>query len=78
MLAGIKPGKSELIVIVLIAVGLALAVTLTVQNTLAPEAPAGPSEAERKAAFEEAMENGNLSLEDARYWRMVEDEINDD
>ncbi|UCE26155.1 MAG: hypothetical protein JSW52_07260 [Candidatus Coatesbacteria bacterium] len=68
-----KLTKSELIVLVLVIVGLATAVTLTVQSLTTTEAPAGPSEAERKAAFEEAVEHGNLSLEDARHWQVVND-----
>ena len=67
-----KLTKSELIVFVLVIVGLATAVTLTVQSLTTTEVPAGPSESERKAAFEEAVERGNLSPEDARHWRAVE------
>jgi len=67
-----RPTKNELVVLVLVAVGLAMAVTLTVHSLTTTEAPATPSEAERKAAFEEAVERGNLSPEDARHWRVVE------
>jgi hypothetical protein len=67
-----RPTKNELAVLAIIAVGLAMAVTLTVQSLTTTEVPAGPSEAERKAAFEEAVERGNLSPEDARYWQVVE------
>lgn len=67
------PIKSEHVVGIIIAVGLALAVALTVQEVLMPETGAGPSEAERKKALEKALEKGNLSLEDARYWRVVEE-----
>jgi len=69
-----KPNRSEFIVIALIVVGLATAVMLTFQSLTTTEVTAGPSEAERKAAFEEAVEKGNLSLEDARHWREVESE----
>ena len=67
-----KPTKNEFIILAFIAVGLAMAVTLTVQSLTTTEVPAGPSEAERKAVFEEAVKKGNLSPEDARFWQVVE------
>jgi hypothetical protein len=68
------PTKKEFIVLALVVVGLAMAAALTVQSLTTTKAPAGPSEAERKAAFEEAVERGNLSFEDARHWRVIENE----
>ena len=69
-----KLTKNEFVILACIIVSFAIAVTLTVQSLTTKEAPAGPSEAERKAAFEEAMRKGNLSLEDAKYWRLTESE----
>lgn len=69
-----KLARNEFLILVFVVVGLALAITLTVQSLTTKGKPAGPSEAERKAVFEEAMRNGNLSLEDAKYWRLTESE----
>ena len=69
-----KLTKTEFAVLIFVAVGLAMAITLTVQSLFAPEAPTGLTEAERKTAFEEAIKKGTLSVEDARYWRVVESE----
>lgn len=69
-----KLTRNEFLVLAFIVVGFALAITLTVQSLITKETLAGPSEAERKTAFEEALAKGNLSLEDARYWQVLEKE----
>jgi hypothetical protein len=69
-----KLTRNEFLILAFIVVGFALAVTLTVQSLATKEASGGPSEVERKAAFEEAMRKGNLSLKDAEYWRLTESE----
>lgn len=66
-----KLTKNEFVILAFIIVSFAVAVTLTVQSLATKEASGGPSEVERKAAFEEAMRKGNLSLEDAKYWRLT-------
>jgi hypothetical protein len=70
----VKLTRNEFLILAFIVVGFAIAVTLTVQSLTAKEMVTGPSESERKAAFEEAITKGNLSLKDARYWHLTESE----
>jgi len=63
--------RVEVTLAALVAVMLALAVFVGIRAAVAPPAPGAglADEAARKKAFDAAMREGNLSLEEARYWR---------
>jgi zona occludens toxin (predicted ATPase) len=67
------PRRSSLALAVLVAACLALAVYVGVQGVFATQGGSDAAdEAARKKAFEKAMAEGNLSFEEARYWRRLE------
>jgi len=65
--------KANLLLVVLVGVCLALASYVGVRGVLTGGA-GGPdlSEEARKKEFEAAMAEGNLSFEEAKYWRVLE------
>jgi hypothetical protein len=67
------PRKSSLALAVVVAACLALAVYVGIQGIFAARGGSDAAdEAARKKAFEEAMAKGNLSFEEAKYWRRLE------
>ncbi len=67
------PRRSSLALAVVVAACLALAVYVGVQGIVAVRGGSDAAdEAARKKAFEKAMAEGNLSFEEAKYWRQLE------
>jgi hypothetical protein len=69
-----KLNSAQVVLVVLVAMGVALAAYVGVRGMMTAGAPpgAGPDEAARREAFDEAMSRGNLSFEEARYWQRIE------
>ncbi len=68
-----KLKKTNVALTLVVAACLALAVYVGIQGVVAGEGGGDAGgEAARKKAFEEAMAEGNLSFEEARYWRQLE------
>ncbi len=67
-----KPTKANVALTIIVAACLAVAVFVGIQGIVTAGAPGAADEAARKKAFEKAMAEGNLSLEEAKYWHPLE------
>jgi hypothetical protein len=67
-----KPNKAGIALTIIVATCLAVATYVGIQGILSARAPGAADEAARKKAFEKAMAEGDLSFEEAKYWRPIE------
>ncbi|MEE9456924.1 MAG: hypothetical protein V3W11_07230 [bacterium] len=67
-----KPNKAGTALTIIVAACLAVATYLGIQGIISARAPGAADEAARKKALEKAMAEGNLSFEEAKYWRPIE------
>ena len=67
-----KPSRTGIALTIIVAACLAVATYLGIQGIISARAPGAADEAARKKAFEKAMAEGNLSFEEAKYWRPIE------
>ena len=67
-----KPNKAGIALTIIVATCLAVATYVGIQGIISARAPGAADEAARKKAFEKAMAEGNLSFEEAKYWRPIE------
>jgi hypothetical protein len=67
-----KPNKAGIALTIIVATCLAVATYLGIQGIISARTPGAADEATRKKAFEKAMVEGDLSFEEAKYWRPIE------